>query len=58
MAIEKEEYNVGEKPDYNDNSHSPIHEFHNLGKEGARAEAADLYGNAADVEHYGYVTRG
>jgi len=56
MATEKGEYIVGESPDYNSNS--PVHETHNIGKEGALAEAADLYGNSADVEHYGYVTRG
>ena len=57
MATEKGEYLVGESPAYN-SDHSPVHGNHNIGKEGALAEAADLYGSAADVERYGYVTRG
>ena len=59
MATEKGEYHVGETPDYNGDGHSPVQlNEHNVGKEGARAEAVDIYGNAEEVEHYGYVTRG
>lgn len=57
---EKGEYSVGESPDYNSNGHSPVdaHDLHHSKKQGALAEAADIYGNVADAEEYGYVTRG
>lgn len=34
------------------------HEFDHDAKAGALAEAAEMYGNVEDAEHYGYVSRG
>ncbi|KAG9243821.1 amino acid permease/ SLC12A domain-containing protein [Calycina marina] len=58
MDSKDQEYNVGEKPAYGSDE-SPIHD-HRVGiaKEEAIAEATDIYGSAADAEHYGYVRRG
>lgn len=49
--MDKEPYNVDEKPGSNGSG-----EHH--AKTGRLAEATDIYGNVAEAEQYGYVTRG
>jgi hypothetical protein len=49
--MEKEPYNVDEKPGYNGVGEHQV-------KTGRLAEAADLYGNIEEAEKLGYVTRG
>ena len=62
--MSKEQYAVDESADFNGSSKEIGHRDSYVdpsGKEtraGALAEATGIYGNAADAEQYGYVTRG
>jgi len=56
---EKDQYVLDEQPDYNGNGVNTDGAFvQDAGRHGRLNEAADLYGNAAEAEEYGYVTRG
>lgn len=57
--MEKDQYRVGEVPDYDGHDHTQY-----VGPTGVEttpgriAEAGELYGNVETAEEYGYVTRG
>jgi amino acid transporter len=58
--MEKDQYVVGETPDYNGHAHNTYVDPHTgiESKSGRMNEAADLYGNIETAEEMGYVTRG
>jgi hypothetical protein len=57
MSREKEEYAVETAPQYEATAHYGDGN-HIDSKDSRIREAQDLYGSAAEAEHYGYVARG
>lgn len=56
---EKEQYHIGESPDYNGHAHATYVDPPGVeSKQGRILEAGELYGNIQTAEEYGYVTRG
>ena len=56
---EKEQYAVGEEPDYNGHARATYVDPSGVeSKSGRILEAGELYGNLEEAEEYGYVTRG